>query len=356
MENNEIDISFGTIHIVLTTYCNMGCKGCYQTEKEILNKSEDFQLEFHKKNIKDLFKNFLNKNKKIELSFFGGEPLLKTNTMKEILLWLKKENLIPDKIKIPTSGGKNLTLIDSGLEVIYLAYELFPEIEISLSLSYDGVINNETRNIPSYKIKETITKLQGIQEKINKVFLSKETTNLIPEIIYEDYFLEQYNDIIEVTNKLPNFRLPHLMSNSNLDTKFFQTELRKFLNQLPKDIKQHPKLIRDIEERILQDNRDISYTWCNAGVNHFALTNIKTKEFSGCEFLDEDATTLYNKMMEHCNNCSIKYYCPKPCLKNLENNVLIRFQRHCTIRKILVSEIRDYLKENLHNIIKIKLN
>jgi len=355
MENEEIDISFGTIHIVLTTYCNMGCKGCYQTEKEILNKAEDFQLKTHKENIRKLYKRFLYTNKKVEISFFGGEPLLKTNTMKEILLWLKEENLIPDKLKIPTSGGKNLTLIDSGLEVIYLAYELFPNIEVSLSLSYDGNINIKTRNIPSNKIREVITKLKETQEKLNKVFLSKETTNLIPEIIYEDYFLEQYKDILEVTGKLPNFRLPHLIQNSNLDTKFFQIELRKFLNQLPKDIGVHPKLIRDIEERILQDNKDIFYTWCNAGINHFALTNIKNKEFSGCEFLNEDSTDLYNKMIDHCNNCSIKYYCPKPCLKNLEGPDLTKFQRQCIIRKILVSEIRDYLKENLTELIKIKI-
>ena len=345
----EIDISFGTIHIVLTTYCNQGCKGCYQTEKEILNKESDFKLEFHKDRIKSLFKYFQQGNKKIELSFFGGEPLLKTNTMKDILVWLKEENLIPDKIKIPTSGGKNLNLIDKSLEVIYLGYELFPNIEISLSLSYDGTINKITRNATSEQIKEAIIKYKKNQEILNKEFLSLETTNLIPQIIHKDYFIEQYLDILETTGKLGNFRIPHLLNKtSNLDSNFFRLEIRNFLEFLKnKPLKEYPKLFRDQIERIKNKNNTIKYTWCNAGINHFSLSNINNKEFTGCEFLDKPALILFDKMLKECNNCAIKYYCSKPCLKTMEtedhNDHLNQFSRQCNIRKIIFQEIKNHL-------------
>ena len=345
----EINNGIGTIHIVLTTYCNVGCKGCYQEEKEELQNRSDFILDDSKKNyIYELYHKYKNESKRITISFFGGEPLLKTNTMINIIKYLKENNLEPDIIGFPTSGGPNLNLIDSGFKVLDYIFKCFPKASINMSLSYDGHINKDTRNISSEKVKESFQKLYSKEKYYNKKLSPDLIMNLIPQIIEEDYFILCHKDIKNITNKLPTFRIPHILNfNSNLDSKILSIALKKYLEWLPKNLDEFPKLLTDYIDRLFLKNPEVNeeFNWCQAGVNHFALSNIPSKSITECEFLNKDSLSLYNQMMNECINCPIKNYCSKPCLKSIEISIA-QFKRHCTIRKIIFNEVRNYFLDN----------
>ena len=83
------------------------------------------------------------------------------------------------------------------------------------------------------------------------------------------------------------------------------------------------------------------FNWCQAGKSHFTITT-NGKHPNDCEYLHKPATELHSKQMEHCNKCEIKQWCNKPCLKSIEISEE-QFLRHCTIRKILLNQIRKVL-------------
>ena len=100
---------FGNIHIILTTYCNMGCSGCYQehlTEKNHLILNDET-----KANIKKVYDQFKDQNLDIKVSFFGGEPLLRNETIIDIIWFLKESEMDIKYFNLPTSGGKDLKLL-----------------------------------------------------------------------------------------------------------------------------------------------------------------------------------------------------------------------------------------------------
>ncbi|MEJ2267473.1 MAG: TIGR04084 family radical SAM/SPASM domain-containing protein [Nanoarchaeota archaeon] len=77
-------------HIILTEKCNSQCRYCYgKSQKEFGKKIEKFSFDFSSPcdseiNINDL-KEFVLKDKNPKIIFYGGEPLLKIEKIKEII-------------------------------------------------------------------------------------------------------------------------------------------------------------------------------------------------------------------------------------------------------------------------------
>ena len=296
--------TIGTIHIVLTTYCNLGCKGCYQPKeiREDYSNPNNFDLEENKGYISNLFSKFKRERKQIKIAFFGGEPLLKYTTILEILDYLKDTNQIPDIITIPTSGGPNQNLIKNGLKIVEKIDQLFPETKITFSLSYDGPRTLETRNQNISQIEDSFFKIYMLGKKLNKDIQPEYAVNLIPQIIDENYFIETYDNIMTVTGMVPSFRLPHLLDeDSNLDKITFLRAVENWFKYSTNEhlpIEFQPKLFKDIIDRIINGNTTIEYTWCQAGLNHFSIApNTKqTPTLTDCEYLARPALKSFSKM------------------------------------------------------------
>ena len=360
----------GTIHVVLTNFCNLGCKGCYQPEEERLaqNKDNDNNIlnEDNLLEIEKLFFKFMNENKDIKLSFFGGEPLYRQQNIIKILNWISSRKLEPNKISIPTSGGKNQNLIYNIEPLIELISNKFPNTKLTISLSYDGVNNKELRNIEPTAITKSYQFLKslGLKYKNNeRAFYPEFISCLMPQVIDQNYFIDNYINVRNITGNIPNFRIPHILNmDSNLDTWTFSIAVNKFLAFITqKDFitenskgyrstyliylykNNHlPKLFNDVLDLILNPIRyQNDFNWCQAGKSHFTITS-NGKHQNDCEYLHKPATTLHSKQMEYCNKCEIKQWCNKPCLKTIEISEE-QFLRHCTIRKILLNQIRKVL-------------
>lgn len=374
----------GNIHIVLTTFCNMGCPGCYQ---EHLKETNNFYLNDDQiANIRYLYKKFKSEDKDIKISFFGGEPLLKAETLIDILWFLKEENMIIQYINIPTSGGPQLKLLKQHLPRIKRVITLtFPKAKTTISLSYDGPDNIKRRNIPSELIEE------GFSFLINNNVEPTYTSCVIPignDELPNNYFISTYLDVVRRTGLAPTFTIPHIMT-KKIDYIDLNIELEKLLDYL--DIKlvykngyrsngieaitrpelhnRIPKLILDTIERIIKPElRSQKYNWCQAGVNHFALTGIPGKRLSDCEFLDIPAKEAKETLDNWCRGCSVIDLCQRPCLKNAENLkklsnmpedskdiTLLSYPQHlqyqCDFRKILIHTIKTKLDDQIKKLI-----
>lgn len=344
------------IHIQLTEYCPMGCKGCYQehlTSKSYLSTVDGLN------GIIKILKKY--KPKEFKISFFGGEPLLLLDTIVSIMGELKnvlKSFNIPSKLKeinIPTSGGVNPKNFENyGKELknaLPTLIGLSDNIgaKLNISLSHDGVNNIEYRNIPAEVISNLYMELKEYQYLGNTNILSEYISCVIPQNINERYFIDNFEYFKDRLNKPCTFTIPHLLDKTSElynNPKIFQKAIKLFLEEYfntPEFEKYKPKLFEDFESKLKTKHQ---YNWCGAGVGHIA---IKTSGITtDCEYITNKGPELLNKMDSYCKVCEIKDYCQRPCLKNMEVGES-EFLAQCLLRKIIFSEYRKILKLRINN-------
>lgn len=365
-----VDGPIYTIHIVLTNYCNQGCIGCYQTNLQD-TKSILLLTDHIKQEIISQFIKARNLNYSIKLSFFGGEPLTRANTIFQILTFLTNSNLIPNIVHIPTSGGKNQNLIKNERlrDILNLKYKQeWKSTKFVISQSYDGPNNITTRNTSPTHIKESIMYILNINDQED--FRPDYTSCLIPETISEDYFIVTQQDVLETTGRLPNFRIPHLISKDSNIIRILPRALNKYFDTILNTnfVTEHspmyraknlikmakarvlPKLFNDFIIQIIEP-KEQKYLWCGAGgisgINqyHQAITKDGIHP-NGCEYLNEKASILQDRIQEKCSWCEIQKFCHRPCLKNAEDSLIdTNLEVQCTIRKIIFREIKNIIME-----------
>ena len=213
------------IHVVLSTYCPLGCKGCYQTElsqKKVLDK--DVAWNKIKETVK--FINDVSKKQtlpfsktvqkpRINLTFFGGEPILQMTTIIYILTKLRTEMnedyMTINAIRIPTSGFAGNLDHNILLENIDIIAGLVKELKLdcNISISHDGLNNKELRNINPEKVTSLINILQKKSVAHGWNLISDRISLVIPQKFNEDYFIDNYKYIKEGVKLEPSFTIPH---------------------------------------------------------------------------------------------------------------------------------------------------
>ncbi len=119
-------------HILLTENCNSECKYCYEKSMKEFDNGLDkrFKFDFSGPENSEVdvekLKEFLEKDKEAVLVFYGGEPLLQIEKIKEII----------DKINVPFRMQTNGKLLDQ------LPIEYVKKIDFQPSaLAFDAVFN-----------------------------------------------------------------------------------------------------------------------------------------------------------------------------------------------------------------------
>lgn len=125
-------------HIILTERCNSRCKYCYQkSEKDFENSlSKKFEFDFSAPPDLEIdietLKKFISKDKNPKIIFYGGEPLMRTDLIKQIMDKIpnsgfyiqtngKMLNMLPDnyvkkfsKILVSIDGDEKITDFNRG--------------------------------------------------------------------------------------------------------------------------------------------------------------------------------------------------------------------------------------------------
>ena len=192
-ENSRVDTV--KITIAVTMACNFNCPYCFEIHKPFKKMSletEDKIIQLIKKLL------ILNKGKKLELTWYGGEPLLASDTIKslsnKLLPFLEKENIFY-KSNIITNGyffnQKNVDILEEAkvtkcqitLDGLKNNHDSTRHL-ISGGSTFDVIINNlknikftgqiSIRHNVNEKNKEDVEKLRELIAKI-----SRETGNNI---------------------------------------------------------------------------------------------------------------------------------------------------------------------------------
>ena len=371
------------IHTILSTYCPLGCKGCYQTElsqKKVLDKDLAWKriketLEFIYNDIPWMYHNpFTNKDRilpRVNLTFFGGEPILQMETIIYILNKLRSEMnedyMMVNAICIPTSGFANNLNHNILLDKIDIIASLVKDLKLdcNISISHDGLNNKELRNIDPEKVSELIRILQRKAVEHDWNLISDRISLVIPQKFDTNYFIDNHDYILNGTGLQPSFTIPHTIDKDSTFVKnpeIFKEALEKFISKYQetfkawgKDMKQDPSCcssermytstineLPTIFEGLLSKMYSSPYNWCGAGVNHFTIQT--DGSYTNCEYIKTSSGEFLEIIKEKCKNCEIKNYCQKPCIKNFEEGHEDSLDVQCTIRKILFNEVRKTLK------------
>jgi len=178
-----------SLHIVVVTLrCNEQCVYCHAASAPVNRKELDMSLETAKKTVDFIFQS---PAKAINIEFQGGEPLLNTPVIKEIIKYSKEKNKIAKKT-LHFSLVTNLSLMTEDL----LKYFKDQEV-LGLCTSLDGPKQIHDKNRPmvgksSYDLTVKWIKRINADKKINLNGLMSTTRYSLP---YAKEIVDEYRKL-----------------------------------------------------------------------------------------------------------------------------------------------------------------
>jgi uncharacterized protein len=167
--------------LLITQNCNLACKYCYVSKKKL-----KIDLSTAQKAVDFIFRNS-GQGEKICFGFFGGEPFLEFERLKQITLMIEKHPCFPER-NIEMQVTSNGTIFSDEIA------EFLNTHNIGLGISFDGIpeVQNANRRytdgrptarIVEENVKKAIDRIPGIM--VNAVFTSS-TFRFLPESV--EYF------------------------------------------------------------------------------------------------------------------------------------------------------------------------
>ena len=331
--------------LCITHNCNLNCVYCYQKH----DKSE-MSIETAKKCIDKIFSNIPHDYDDIEISFIGGEPLLKFDIIKEIFEYT---NIKYNNYKYIFFASTNGTILTNEMRewftkrkekfVLGLSFDGIPAVQnFNRSNSFDMIdINYFINNWPKQGVKMTLSEysLKYLSKSI--IYLhSLGIKNIIGVNLFEGDFDWNNEEFIKIL-------FPQLKELVNFYVENDELHLNQMFN---KKIE-----VLSLDKRIKQ-----KYCGIGSGVNFFdvdgtirpcafctpmtfdnkTLSEIeKTDFFNPDNFIDDDCfANCY--LQPICSSCSGNNY--------LKNNSFKKFDKtKCRIQKLIALFTADLLVKRI---------
>jgi len=331
--------------------CNMKCGYCFASQGDFGMKPALMSLEVGKKAFDFLITNS-NGVKNLEVDFFGGEPLLNFEVVKELVLYGRK-------LEEETGKHFNYTLTTNALLLDQPIIDFIIDHDIAIILSLDGrpetndrhrILNNGSgsyelvlprirqmvaHNPVSYYIRGTFSRhnLDFVNDLCHIVDLGFDCLSLEPAIgAANDYTLqnEDLPRVLQEYEKLTNTLVDYDCSGK--DIHFFHYNL---------DLQKGPCLAK-------------RHSGCGAGVDYLAITPegdiypchqfIGKREFNMGNVaegsLDSDIRARFQgnhlESKEQCKQCWVRNFCGGGCHANnyfSNGDIAIPAEISCTLHK-----------------------
>lgn len=318
--------------------CNMRCKYCFANEGTYNTARDYMTLEVGKKAVDLLIENSGSRHN-LEIDFFGGEPLMNFQTVKDIVSYAKAQAKQYNKVFSFTMTTNCLLLNDENID--YLNAEMD-----NIVLSIDGreSIHNEVRKSvngkPCYEtIKNNALKLRKVRGD-KKYYVRGTFTNKNLDFSKDILALNDLGfDQISVEPVVLPDEHPLALKSAHLDSilreyEIFSEEYLKRRNDNSGRWFNFFHFMVDLDHGPCPNKR---LTGCGAGTDYLAVT--PTGEIYPChQFAGKDKYKLgdvYNGIArqdirqtfadinvlnkEHCTDCFAKYYCGGGCIANSVN-------------------------------------
>lgn len=367
---NKLQLMF-----ITTTKCNLKCKYCYEN----LNSNKELIDSFTVESLMTVYNSFRRRfpQSEIYICFFGGEPFLEKQTIKEFI-YKFNQNYINNSPQGPSFGAvTNGTLLDQ--ETINMIVEYFD----ALTISMDGIsyIHDENRiykdDRGSYENVYNNIKLLKKIDKENKIKLSCEAT-------LTDAFIKYYsNDLIDkiwTLFKELDFKIVEFVPVRDVNSTLFSNlEILKSITQRiidlwfddllnEKEIINIPTLYNYLTS--LLGNRNES-SLCTAGYNYFSITpslevfpcqvsvyhdnnvigQVKNNEL----ILDMSRLEKYKNKSNYelCKRCECIAGCGSFCKVYMSDINMETYPESCIFNKIIFKQMLFKITDIMHDKVSI---
>lgn len=333
--------------------CNLRCSYCFASEGDFGCGRELMPLETAKKSVDFIIENS-GGIKNLEMDFFGGEPLMNWNVVKETVKYarsLEKKYNKNFRFTLTTNGilldDEKIDFINEEIYDVVLSLDGRKEINDKYRItktkngSYDIVVPKfqkliSRRGNKSYYVRGTYTKdnLDFTKDVKHLYDLGFKNISMEP-VLCDKKFKASVNeeDINQVLNEYENLcRELIKMKKSGKEINFFNFNI---------DLDKGPCVLKRLkgcgcgnDYVAIIPNGDIFSCHQLVGEDEFKMGNVNVGTFDDDikkRFLN---TSIYHK--EKCKNCWVKFYCSGGCAaKNYQHcgNIMIPFDVNCKMQK-----------------------
>lgn len=319
-----------SVVLFLTNQCNLRCKYCFVSKCE-----KKMTMDTYKKTINEL------KDSNEHLAFFGGEPLLCFDLIKEIIQY-NEDN----KINLKYNLNTNALLLEGEILDFCL------EKNFLLNVSLDGT---KKSNIINRCNEEQFNKiLNNIKTAVNK------KGNVIVNYVIDPSNIKDYYEGIKflVDNNINSICLminyEAEWKKSDIDT--FQKQQEKVIELLINN--QHVTLY-PLESKIEAIASKTPVKKCNFG-NDNIIVSTEGKLYPCMGFVNNENYLIKKKNqqfkntvdIEKCTNCKYLPYCSNNCMcKYAKVNEKSEVDVNCCFEKIFIKSATDFIVKKIDNVL-----
>lgn len=333
--------------------CNIRCKYCFASQGDFKGDRSLMSAEVGKKAIDFLIENSINR-KNLEVDFFGGEPLMNFETVKEIVDYGRKEEKKHNKnirFTMTTNGvllnDENMKYINENMYNVVLSIDGRKEVNDNMRYSingqgtYDIIVPKllkmaEMREQKNYYVRGTFTRenLDFAKDVLHLADLGFKSTSMEPVVAeaHHEYAIkeEDLSTVYQQYELLAKEYVKRIKEGKGFDFFHFMIDL----NQGPCVIKRVSGCGAGAEYLAITPEGDIYPCHQFVGNEDFKIGSIMNDTLSTSLYNEFSNAHIYNK--DKCTKCWAKFYCSGGChanAYNFNNNIYEPYDIGCEMEK-----------------------
>ena len=303
---NNMSTSSKNVTLVVTHQCNLRCRYCYEKHKDNHRMTLSKALE-----IVDYELNLDDNIDKVEIDFFGGEPLLEFELIKQVIEYVKQKKYPKEYIFFITTNG---VLLDEEKKTWLKQNSDY--LQVGLSLDGTKEMHDINRSNSFDKIDLAFFK-ETYKDQDIKMTISDKT---LPYLFEGVRFCEDFG--FEVSCNLAY----GIDWNDPINEFYYERELKKLIDYYLDHPSQKPCALLEVNrlKGVLVEDKD-ALRHCGAGwamksydydgtfypCQHFLPISIGEDLAKTALDIDfENQTTNINNLNKECQTCILKNVCP----------------------------------------------
>ncbi len=333
--------------------CNLRCKYCFAAQGDFGSGRKLMPFEVGKSSIDFLIKHSANR-KNLEIDFFGGEPLMNFETVKQIVCYarsIEKDNNKNFRFTITTNGillsDEKIEFINNEMSNVVLSIDGRPEINDALRCRIDGS-GSYNSILPKYM--KLVTDRNGNEYYVRGTYTKNnlDFTNDVIHLLNTGFKQISVEPVVTDKNEyfaLTKYDLPRIYSE-------YEILAREILERKKRgegfnffhfmlDLDQGPCAIKRLrgcscgnEYVAITPEGDIYPCHQFVGMDEWKMGSVLNDSL--CSNMKEKFAKANVYAKEVCKNCWAKFYCSGGCNANnyqYSGDILTPHELSCSIEK-----------------------
>lgn len=370
-------MKFNSGSLVMTDVCNLGCKYCYMgTLPYTKDRSRYMSHEVGYAAVEMFIDGAkFNKEEKISITFFGGEPTLNLNEMYKILKYAD-ERTTEENLKLDVTLITNATIFNDEL-VNFIELWNSTKAKIFIQISLDGGYESQNTNRPfkngELSADTLIHNIKQYQNLFDRLNINKDNLKLHP-VLTKQTIGNLYDDYLFIRSLGFNGAWTQLVQEEDWDEKdaeIYKEQLYKIANTIIEEYKNGNKKPYHAQSTLSKCDIGQPEKLCSAGLTYCSITtngdiypchrfnrdpkmklgNIYEKNIN--LELKETFENFYSSSMignKSCSSCN-NYNCFRCIAANYEQNgsINIGFPKYCAMVDS-ENEVQEFLNSTIDSL------